>query len=65
MKLYVVTFAWDTDRTIYCTNMARAKSAEAVERYYERNYHVLNVREAKEYEYSDYTAKGMPVIDIP
>ena len=63
--MYKVTFAWDRDETVYCTNLAKADSAEAVERYYERNHHVLNVREAHEWEIEECKAKGMPVIDIP
>ena len=66
MKLYKVTFAWDRDETVYCTNLAKADSAEAVELYYERKYdYVLNVREVTEWEAKECIMKGMPVVDIP
>lgn len=60
-KYYEVSFKWAED--IYCTNIAHAESAEAVEKYYSE-YSDIAVKEANEYAVQDARRKNMPIIEI-
>ena len=64
-SLFLVSFLWDTDSEITCTNIARAESADAAQLYYERGHHVFNVRQIDAKTAEAYRRRGMPVVNVP
>lgn len=60
-KYFAVSFKYSEN--IYCSNIAHAETAEAVEAHYSK-YEWVSVRECEEYEVETARRKGMPIIEI-
>lgn len=60
-KYFAVSFKYSED--VYCSNIAHAETAEAVNTYYSK-YEWVSVRECEEYEVETARRKGMPIVEI-
>lgn len=60
-KYFSVSFKYS--ESVYCSNIAHAETAEAVEAHYSK-YEWVSVRECEEYEVETARRKGMPIIEI-
>lgn len=60
-KYFEVTFKYLGN--IYCTNIAHAEIAEAVERHY-KNYEQVSIRECSNEEVEIAKRKGMPIVEV-
>lgn len=61
-KYFNVTFQYS--ETVFCANIARAESAEDVERHYSKKYEWVKVSEANEWDVKDALERGKPVIEV-
>lgn len=61
-KYFAVSFRYS--ETVYCSNIAHAETAEAVEAHYSKKYEWVSVRECAEYEVEDARRRGKPIVEI-
>lgn len=60
-KYFAVSFKYS--ESVYCSNIAHAETAEAVNAHYSK-YEWVSVRECKDYEVEAARRKGMPIVEI-
>lgn len=60
-KYFAVSFKYS--ESVYCSNIAHAETAEAVNAHYSK-YEWVSVRECEEYEVETARRKGMPIVEI-
>ena len=60
-KYFAVSFKYS--ESVYCSNIAHAETAEAVNAHYSR-YEWVSVRECEDYEVETARRKGMPIVEI-
>lgn len=61
-KYFAVSFKYSED--VFCTNIAHAETAEAVNAYYSAEYEWVSVRECEDYEVETARRKGMPIVEV-
>lgn len=60
-KYFAVSFKYS--ESVYCSNIAHAETAEAVNAHYSK-YEWVSVRECEDYEVETARRKGMPIVEI-
>jgi len=63
MEKYLITFRWYNTDT-YCTNIVVASNEETAKQHYSQTYNVVGIRKCQDWEYNDFTKKGMPVVKL-
>lgn len=61
MKYFAVSFKYS--ESVYCSNIAHAETAEAVDAHYSK-YEWVDIREAAAHEVDTASRKGMPIVEI-
>lgn len=65
MLSYLVTFRWHETDT-WCSNIAKAKSEEAVRSYYQNTLHIIDIyiNPLSSMEVEIYAERNMPIVTI-